>query len=140
MLKKSLSYTQRTLRALRDQGRICDKAEKFNAYAGPFGRREDLFGFIDIVSLGPGRRIVGIQSTGPSGFSSHRKAMLENINVFEWLKAGGEVELWSWRKLLVQRGGKLRRWTAKVLQFTGQDFEGGKTGYSVSELFARSSI
>ena len=123
MLKKKLSYTQMTLRALREQGRICDKAEKFNAYAGPFGRREDLFGFIDIVSLGPGQKIIGIQSTGPSGFSTHKKAILENEFALEWLKAGGYCELWSWRKLLKKRGGKLRLWTAKVEQITIEDFE-----------------
>jgi len=131
MATKGLSYTQRTLRALRDLGRICAISEKWNPYGGPvingkqIGRRVDLFGFIDIVCLGPGQKILGIQSTGPSGFSSHRKAVLENELAIEWLKAGGYIELWSWRKLLKrqERGGKLRTWQAKILEFTLQDFE-----------------
>jgi hypothetical protein len=86
-----------------------------------------LFGFIDLIALCPDKGIVAIQSTGPSGHSSHRKAIIDNewadgINVaLEWLKAGGKIELWSWRKLLVKRGGKARRWVPKVEEITMED-------------------
>ena len=59
-----LSSVQRTLRAMRDQGRICAIVERFNQYAGEFGRREDLFGIIDILVLDPERGVVGIQACG----------------------------------------------------------------------------
>lgn len=121
-VKKGLSYTQLTLRDCRERGYICDKAEKFNAYAGPFGRREDLFGFIDIIYLDPLKGIVAIQSTGPSGHSSHRKAILENPNALEWLKVGGKIELWSWRKILKKRGGKLRIWSPRIEDITLETF------------------
>jgi hypothetical protein len=65
--KKGLSPTQRTLRALRQQGCICDVAEKFNAHVGPFGIRQDLFGFIDIVALKPSG-IAGIRCCAGGGF------------------------------------------------------------------------
>ena len=115
-VKKTLSYTQRTLRELRNRGMICDKAEKFNAYAGPFGRREDLFGFIDIVVLDPQDGIVAVQSTGPSGHAKHRRDILDNEYALEWLKCGGTIQLWSWRKMLAKPGGKLRLWKPRVEQ------------------------
>ena len=121
-MAKALSYTQMTLRECRDRGYIVAKAEKFNAYAGPFGRREDLFGFIDIIALDPKQGILGIQSTGPNGHSQHRKAMLENTSVLEWLRCGGRVELWSWRKLLLQKGGKARRWAPRIEPITMENF------------------
>ena len=122
-VKKGLSYTQRTLRECRARGLICDKAEKFNAYAGPFGRREDLFGFIDIVILDPQRGIVAIQSTGPHGHSQHRRAILENEFAYEWLKCGGKIELISWSKKLKHRKGKLRIWMPRIEPITTDMFE-----------------
>lgn len=128
-VKKRLNYTQMTLRENRERGRICDKTERWNAFAGPHGRREDLFGFIDLIALDPKKGIVAIQSTGPSGRSSHQKKILENewadgYNVaIEWLKAGGKIELWSWRKLLVKRGGKRKRWYPKIEEITYEDFD-----------------
>jgi len=121
-VSKKLSYTQRTLRECRARGYICDKAEKFNAYAGPFGRREDLFGFIDIIILDPQKGIVAIQSTGPSGHAQHRKAILENEFALEWLKCGGKIEIWSWRKLLKHKGGKLRLWIPRIEPITANMF------------------
>jgi hypothetical protein len=121
-VKKGLSYTSRTLRECRERGYICDKAEKFNQYAGPFGRREDLFGFIDIIYLDPQKGIVAIQSTGPHGHSEHRRKILENSYALEWLKCGGVIELWSWRKLLKQRGGRLRLWTPRIEEIKKKNF------------------
>ena len=120
-VKRSLSYTQRTLRELRKRGVISDICEKFNPYAGPFGKRIDLFGFIDLISLYP-TKIVAIQSTGPSGHSQHRRKILENEFALEWLKSGGEIELWSWRKLLKKRGGKLKLWQPRVEIITEEMF------------------
>jgi hypothetical protein len=124
-VKKGLSYTQRTLRECRNRGYICAIAEKWNAYAGPFGQHEDLFGFIDIVALVPVRGILAIQSTGPHGHADHRKKILENDTAIEWLRCGGHVELWSWRKLKRKRGGELRVWTPRIEPIT-IDMFGGK--------------
>lgn len=121
-VKKGLSYTQRTLRECRERGYICDKAEKFNAFAGPFGIRQDLFGFIDIIYLDPQKGIVAIQSTGPSGHNQHRKKILENEFALEWLKCDGKIELWSWHKLLKKRGGKLRVWSPRIEEITLKNY------------------
>ena len=137
--------TQRTLKALKDDGRICAIVEKWvpmhqkreegsgpgGPGAGgswaerPMGFRKDLFGFIDIIALDPEKGIVGIQSCGQA-FSEHALTILNSDateNVIEWLKAGGKVELWSWRKVKLVRGGKAERWMPRVRTFTLADFK-----------------
>jgi len=122
---KGLSPTQRTLRALRQEGRICAIAEKFLHKVGPFGIRKDLFGFIDIIVLDPIRGIGGIQSTGQA-FRAHFDKLMDSEcseNVIAWLKAGGFVELWGWRKVKLKRGGKAQRWMPRVKEIMLGDFE-----------------
>jgi len=114
------SPTQRTLRALEQRGCICGIVERYNSFAGPFGRRFDLFGFIDIIALYP-NQIVGIQSCGAS-FSQHYKKIIENDRAFEWLKLGG-IELWGWRKVKKKRGGKLMIWKPRLHIFAEGDFK-----------------
>jgi len=113
---KGLSPTQRTLRALRDRGLKCAIVEKFNQYAGSFGRREDLFGIIDIIALDPQKGIIGIQSCG-SDFNKHKKKILEEKyqETYDWLNTPGtSLELWSWRKVKAKRGGKAMIWKPRV--------------------------
>lgn len=121
-MPKGLSYTQRTLRENRQRGRIAGIVEKWNRYAGPHGLREDLWGFIDIIAL-DANCIVAIQSTGPSRHAEHKRKILANDVAPEWLKAGGKIELWSWRKLVVKRGGKARRWYPRVESITPDMFQ-----------------
>jgi hypothetical protein len=93
--------------------------EKFNPFAGPHGVRIDGLGFIDIIALDPGRGIIGIQSCG-SAFSTHYKKLTDSDcteNVIEWLRCGGKVELWSWRKLKLKRTGKAKRWMPRITEF-----------------------
>jgi hypothetical protein len=112
--------TQRTLRALRDRGLVCAIVEKYNAYAGPHGLRQDLFGIIDVLALDPERGVIGVQSCGQD-FSGHRAKMLEERHqeTFEWLSTPGtKLELWGWRKTKVKRGGVAMRWSPRVAHFT----------------------
>ena len=85
-----LSPTQRTLRALKEQGREAAIVEKWNAYAGEHGKRIDLFGIIDVLALDPIRGVIGIQCCG-SDFKKHLDKILiekrpETIN---WLSTPG---------------------------------------------------
>ena len=126
---KGLSPTQRTLRELRGQGRIVGTVERWNPYVGSHGIRQDLFGFIDLIALDRDRGIVGIQSCGQS-YAAHERKILDSEcteNVVEWLRCGGKLELWGWRKLLVKRGGKAMRWTPRVREFTLGDFDHKET-------------
>jgi hypothetical protein len=109
-----ISPTQRTLKYLREQGRIVGSVEKFNPYAGKFGVRQDLFGFIDLISIDPVLGIVAVQSFG-SAYSEHCRKLQEERNeeMFEWLKHA-KLEMIGWRKLKLKRGGKAERWTPRI--------------------------
>ena len=114
--KRGLSPTQRTLRALRDQGQVCAIVERFNQYAGPFGRREDLFGIIDVLALDPERGVVGIQCCG-SDFKAHKdKILIEKAQeTHDWLSTPGTaLEIWGWRLIRLHRGAKALRWKPRV--------------------------
>ena len=117
------NYTLMTLSHLRALGRCVDKCEKWNAFAKPFGRREDLFEFIDIIALDPIQGIVAIQSTGPSGHAGHKRKIVACEYARLWLECGGKIELWSWRKLLVKRGGKAKRWQPRVEKITEESLK-----------------
>ena len=115
---KPISSIQKTLRQLRQQGSICGIVEHFNQYARI---RQDLFGFIDIVALLPDRGIVAIQCC-TTDHASHKAKILANEVAPEWLKSGGKIEIWSWRKLKIKRGGVAMRWTPRVEEITKEDF------------------
>ena len=121
----SLSPVQRTLRALRDQGRVCAIVERFNPYAGPHGIRQDLFGIIDILALDPERGVVGIQACGLD-FAAHERKILDERaqETHDWLSTPGTaLELWGWRKVKLRRGGKAMRWSPRVRMFSLDDLE-----------------
>jgi hypothetical protein len=125
-MAKGLSPTQRTLRELRGQGRICGIVERWLQHAGPHGLRQDLFGFIDLIALDSQRGIIGIQSCGQS-FSAHRRKIVDSDcteNVIEWLRCGGKVELWGWRKVKLKRGGVAMRWKPRVEEITLESLVG----------------
>lgn len=115
-----MTPTQRTLRALREQGRVCAIVEKFNAYIGPHGVRQDLFGIIDVLALDPERGVVGVQSCG-SDFAAHYRTLTVDRaqETIDWLTTPGtSLELWGWRKVKLQRGGKAMRWAPRVQEIT----------------------
>ncbi len=112
-----MTPTERTLKALAEQGAISGMVERFNQFGGPIvfktingrrvgkrtGVRQDLFGIIDIISLFPGRsKVCGVQSCG-TAFSEHKKKILQNAYAPKWLEYA-DLELWAWRPL--KREGK----------------------------------
>ena len=123
-MAKGLSPTQRTLRALRQEGRLCAITEKWNAHAGPFGIRQDLFGFIDVLALDRQRGFVGVQCCAGSGHAARRTKILNDCHneALEWLHCGGKIEIWSWRKLRLKRGGAAMRWAPRIDELTLYDF------------------
>jgi len=116
-----MTPTQRTLRELKRQGRIVDVCERWimmpNHPGGGF--RKDLFGFIDLIVLDSAKGIVGIQSCGQS-YSAHIQKIMDSEcteYAIEWLRCGGLLELWGWRKLKIKRGGKATRWAPRIADF-----------------------
>ena len=122
-----LSPTQKTLKALRDRGLVCAIVEKFSAYVGPHGIRQDLFGIIDVIALGP-LGVIGVQSTG-NDFPGHHKKLTEERaqECIDWLSTPGtSLELWAWRKVKMKKVGggysKSFRYEPRVKVYTLEDF------------------
>ena len=90
--------------------------------ANPFsGKRKDLFHIIDIIALYP-EGICGIQACGADR-KAHDIKIRESMASLYWIDCGGILELWSWRKLKVKRGGKAVRWTPKIYRYTAEDMQ-----------------
>jgi hypothetical protein len=116
----ALSPTQRTLAALKDDGWECAVVEKWIPRARV---RKDLFGVIDIIAIGGARGILGVQSTGQDYAGHYKKMMTEKAQeCLRWLQSGGGLELWSWRKVKLERGQSGEVWEPRVYIFKLQDF------------------
>ena len=112
----SLSATQRTLRVLKEQGRVCAIVERWNPYGGPQGVRQDLFGIVDVLALDRSRGFVGIQCFTTAWVEHWKKLTEERAQEsIDWLTTpGGHLELWGWRKVKVKRGGKALVWRPRI--------------------------
>lgn len=107
-----MSPTHRTLCALRSEGRVCEVVERWNPYAK---RRQDLLGFIDVISVDEQRGIVGIQCFSTDWAAHVRKIREEKAReATAWLQAGGKIELWGWRALKMKRGGERKVFKPRI--------------------------
>ena len=87
-------------------------------------KREDLWGFFDVLCLYPDRTgVTGVQCCARSGHAEHRKKILENDIAPEFLRVGNVIEIWSWGKQKLRRGGKAERWMPKIEILVLKDFE-----------------
>ena len=150
-------YTQKTLKALGEQGCLTGMVERFIAQAGKAipvngnpqlrrrtGIRKDLFGIIDLIALRPIEilhpncesknyktwELVGVQSFGQD-FAEHKRKVLASKAAPIWLASGNQIEIWGWRKLKVKRGGKAEVWTPRIYRFKKEDFTEHKYGRSI---------
>lgn len=95
------SPTQRTLAKLRKMGYKAQVVEKWIPQAR---RRQDLFGFIDVVGINEDSNgVLGIQATTGSNVGKRLKKLRETPDIRQamlvWLAAGNSLEVWGWRKL-----------------------------------------
>jgi len=117
--------TQRTIRELKNQGRRCAIVEKWNAFVGPHGIRQDLFGIIDILALDPKRGVVGVQCCS-GGMAAHVRKITEDHaqETLDWLQTPGtSLEIWSWSKRKKKRGGKALIWKPTIREIKIEDIE-----------------
>ena len=92
--------TQRTLKGLRAKGYNAGVVERWLRYAGKFGKRQDLFGIIDIIAISPDKTI-GVQACS-GGFAEHYKTLTEErkYESLSWLSnPDRKLEIWCWRKV-----------------------------------------
>ena len=86
--------TQRSLEKLRRDGYVPWVVETY-----AFGRRHDLYGFIDIVAIKPRiPGVLGIQCTSTSNVSARIKK-IRNLPEYQlWLENGNHIQVWGWAK------------------------------------------
>lgn len=110
-----MSPTQRTLKELRKRGYKVGIVERWLGFAGQFGKRQDLFGIIDIIAITP-ELTIGVQACG-SSFSAHIKKLVEEKNQesYDWLVSPYRaLEIWSWRKVKKERGKAMMIWKPRI--------------------------
>lgn len=120
LLSMATTPTQRSLKHLRDQGYLCGITEHWNSF---IKRRQDLFGFIDIVAISPTESgVLAIQTTSGSNVSARLNKILENEYSQAWLKAGNRIVIHGWAK----RGprGKRKVWTVRELEVKTDSYSG----------------
>ena len=119
------SNLAKTMEALRAAGCIVDKCEQWIPRANI---RRDLFHLFDIIAIHPDR-IVGVQVCTMSDRNAHLKKMCEdNRTACEaWLRAGGGIEVWAWRPLLIKlkdgTTGARKVWKPMIQQITLNEFD-----------------
>lgn len=110
MAKRQKTHLQRTTEALRGQDLKYWKVEYRNTWAGI---TVDLFNIIDLLVLDGG--FLGIQVCGTDWMQHVQKLTVDHQeNTVDWLKSGGRIELWGWRKVKKKRGGKIMIWRPRI--------------------------
>lgn len=112
------SPMQRTREYFKKMGWASGITEHWNSYVK---RRQDLFGFIDLIVLGPDM-LIACQTTS-TGHLAERVAKITAIpEAKAWLEAGGLILVMTWAK----RGarGKRKTWEHKDRWVTLEDFAG----------------
>ena len=105
------SNTQRTMTQLRKKGWVCAVVEKWNHHVKI---RQDLWGWMDVIAY-KDDITVGIQVCSMTGRKEHLNKILANKYTKSWSASENRlIQLWSWRKLKVKRGGKAFKWEAKI--------------------------
>jgi hypothetical protein len=109
------SPSSRTLQFLRENGYMVGMVERFLSHAGHFGVRQDLFGLFDLLAVKPDEGIIGVQCFTTAWAEHYEKFYQSNREeAITWLKSGGKIELWGWRKLKLFRKSKAIRWTPRI--------------------------
>ena len=105
-----MTPTARELQWRRDNGWTACVVEKWNMHARV---RQDAFGFGDILAVQP-EVIALVQVTSGDHHAERLAKIRAEPRAARWLAAGGLIEVVSWSKRKVKRGGKAVRWTRRA--------------------------
>jgi len=108
-----MSPVQRTLKYLRDHGYTAEKTEHFNFYAK---KRQDLFGFIDVLAVND-EHLLALQVSDGAHHAGHTSA-IKALPVARQLVFHMDVEIWSWSKR--GRRGKRKLWALRRESLTAK--------------------
>jgi hypothetical protein len=92
------SPTQRSVALLKERGYLTAIVEKFNPHVGPYGIRQDLFGFGDILALRKDE-ILLVQTTSGSNVSKRIDKIACSDLYPRVVESGMRVCVHGWRKL-----------------------------------------
>lgn len=97
-----VNYNDKTRRVLKDLFGHVEGVEKYNQFTQ---QRKDFLGIIDFQCVHK-KGILGCQSTGSNGRSTHHKTIMSEPGTLTWLD-GPTRKLWlmTWKKKLIKRGG-----------------------------------
>lgn len=104
--------TQRSLALLRKDGWTAGVVEKWNPHARI---RQDLFGFVDIIAVKPGKGILALQVTSGANLASRLAKIVAEPRAALWLRSGGLLEAHGWR--LAGQRGKRKTWQVRRCVF-----------------------
>ena len=91
----STSPTQRSLRYLRDEGwPLVEIVEHWNPHAKV---RHDLFGFVDLLAVGP-KGVLAVQTTTSDNVAARVRKIAEHPNIAAVREAGIAVHVHGWRR------------------------------------------
>jgi hypothetical protein len=88
------SPTQRSLAYLRDIGYEVEVVERWNPFAK---RRQDLFGFVDILCVKDGETL-GVQTTSDSNVAARIRKIEDSPMLFALRRAGWRIEVHGWKR------------------------------------------
>jgi hypothetical protein len=103
-----MTPTARTLRYLRDLGHVPAVVERWNPHARI---RQDLFGFLDIVSI-EGANVCGWQACAGSSVAA-RVAKIRAHPLFPTVARAMKVNVIGWR--MAGQRGKRKRWEPRIV-------------------------
>ena len=106
----AISPTQLSLKMMRDQGYYAEVVERYNSFTR---KRNDLFGFVDVLCLKPGE-VVGVQTTSYSNMSARVKKIREHEHFQMVNDAGIRITVHGWHKVN-------NRWKCRDVDVTPQD-------------------
>ena len=108
----AISPTQLSLKMMREQGYYAEVVERYNSFTK---KRNDLFGFVDVLCLKPGE-VVGVQTTSYSNLSARIKKIREHEHFKIVTDAGIRVICHGWHKVN-------NRWKVREVEVPPQNAE-----------------
>lgn len=122
MPKSAITPTQRSLKLLRSQGWTVAIVERWNSYARI---RQDLFGFIDLLAVGPDGTMA-VQTTSGDHVAERVEKILAEPRARACAAAGWQIVVHGWRK--VGDRGKRKLWDVRVVPVKPEPLREGECG------------
>ncbi len=132
-----MTPTARTLQQLRAGGWIAVVVEHWNPHARI---TQDLLGFIDVLAFHPELGTLAVQATTGANAAARISKIVDDNTLRErartYLLSGRghhALEVWSWRRLKVRRGGTAIRWELARRPISLEDLNGTTTDLDALE-------